>query len=207
MVKCLKTIQNNHLIQPSQFTPNSATYSTWDRFPPSTWRWSVSSPCSSLHNSLHAGRRFHPIFLHWACRCPKQSLCMWLFAFPQAVWFCGGGGVSSRSVSDAWGRSFPPVIFIVWARNIQTYVHVHHIILHWACRCPKQRPCMWLFAFPQVVWFCGGLLKVCSDACGQSFPPAIFIVWARNIQTSVFIESVALPELGVLDLGLDILNR
>ena len=42
---------------------------------------------------------------------------------------------------------------------------------------------------------------------GSKFPPVIFIVWAQNIQTSVCIVSVALPELGSPDLGVDILNR
>ena len=60
------------------------------------------------------------------------------------------GSVSPRSVL-MHGVEAPPAIFIVWDRNIQMFVHVHHIIMHWACRCPKQRPCMWLFAFPKAV--------------------------------------------------------
>ena len=49
------------------------------------------------------------------------------------------------------GVEAPPAIFIVWGRNIQMSVHVNHLILHWAGRCHKQRPCMWLYAFPQAV--------------------------------------------------------
>ena len=42
---------------------------------------------------------------------------------------------------------------------------------------------------------------------GVALPPAIFMILARNIQTLVCSGSVALPQLGSPDLGVDILNR
>ena len=47
----------------------------------------------------------------------------------------------------------------------------------------------------------------CVPMHGVEASPAIYIVWARNIQTSVCIYSIALPELGSPDLGVDIQNR
>ena len=90
----------------------------------------------------------HHIILHWACRCPKKTSMHVVVCFPT-------GRLIMRErlpkvCSDALGSN-PRAVFIVLARNIQMSVNVHNIILHWACRCPKQRSCMWLFAFPQAV--------------------------------------------------------
>ena len=168
----------NHCIPglgPSQFTPKLATYSTWDRLPSSTCWSALSSPCTSLHSSLHARGCFYHIFLHWACRCPKVPACGCLLSHRSSDL---RGSVSLRSVL-MHGVEAPPANFIVWARNIHMSVHVHHIILHWACRCPKQRPCMWFYAVPLSVWFCGDRLpKVCSDAWGRIFP-LLLSCWIR----------------------------
>ena len=198
----------NHCIPglgPSQFTPKLATYSTWDRLPSSTCWSALSSPCTSLHSSLHARGCFYHIFLHCACRCPKQSSCMWLFAFPHAVWFCGRA--SPQGLFWCMGSKLPLPSSLF---GLETSICLYTFITSF---CTGHVAAQTTFVYVVVCFPTGRLIlrvgppKGLFRCMGSKLPPAIFIVWARNIQTSVCIGSVALPELGSPDLGVDILKR
>ena len=97
---------------------------------------------------------------------PKHLPCMWLYAFPQAVWFCGGL-LSSRSVWCS-GRSFHPAILIVRAEQPTS-----HIVLCWACLEPQTTSLHVVVCFPTGRLILRGLLS------------QVLIVWAEQLPSPI----------------------
>lgn len=113
----------------------------------------------------------------------KRSLCMWSYAFPQAV--CRAWGRFSPQVCafDAWGWCFPPAI---WLFGNDTFTNCWSLSSSTSCT-------SWL-PFPDKVCACECMQSyrpsvmqgvdsspVCSDAWGWRFPPAISLFRKDNL--------------------------
>ena len=144
----------------SQFTPKSTTYTTWDRFPILK---QVTEALPSLALVFH-----------------KHLPCMWLYAFPLAVWFCGGSYPQSMHRIDAFPMQslcFGMTLML----NLVCRLGDFFITSLFAGLVKRYSRSFFSLGLSHAPFDSAGdrIPKACLRCVGLLLSPAILIVWTR----------------------------